>query len=121
MNAWKISTGSGSTGSGLGETVIAVIDTGIAVNHPDLQAKILPGYDFISNGTNAADGDGRDSNPDDPGDANNTFHGSHVAGLAASSNNGIGMTGVSWGSRLLPVRMLGLDGGAISDFIDALL
>ena len=122
VNAWKISTGSGSTGSGLGETVIAVIDTGIAVNHPDLQAKILPGYDFISDGTNAADGDGRDSNPDDPGDANNTFHGSHVAGLAAaSSNNGIGMTGVSWGSRLLPVRMLGLDGGAISDFIDALL
>ena len=121
VNAWKISTGSAGLAV-LGETVIAVIDTGIAVKHPDLQDKILPGYDFVSNSTNAADGDGRDSNPDDPGDANNTFHGSHVAGLAAaSSNNGIGMTGVSWGSRLLPVRMLGLDGGTISDFIDALL
>jgi serine protease len=121
LNAWQISTGSG-TGPGLGETVIAVIDTGIAVKHPDLQAKILPGYDFISDSTNAADGDGRDSNPDDPGDAGQSFHGSHVAGLAAaSSNNGIGMTGVSWGSRLLPIRMLGFDGGTLSDFIDALL
>ncbi len=120
LNAWKISTG--LNGSGLGNTVIAVIDTGVAVNHPDLQEKILPGYDFISNVTVAADGDGRDANPDDPGDDNQTFHGSHVAGLAAaSSNNTIGVTGVSWGSRLLPVRVLGFGGGAISDFVDAVI
>jgi serine protease len=125
VNAWKISTGlngTGLNGSGLGNTVIAVIDTGVAVNHPDLQGKILPGYDFISNVTIAADGDGRDANPDDPGDDNQTFHGSHVAGLAAaSSNNNLGMTGISWGSRLLPVRVLGFGGGAISDFVDALV
>jgi serine protease len=125
VNAWKTSTGLTSTGlngSGLGETVIAVIDTGVALNHPDLQDKILPGYDFISNVTIAADGDGRDANPDDPGDEGLTFHGSHVSGLAAaSSNNSQGMTGVSWGSRLLPVRVLGVGGGAISDFVDAVI
>jgi serine protease len=120
LNAWKVSTG--LNGSGLGDTVIAVIDTGVAVNHPDLQAKILPGYDFITDSGIAADGDGRDANPDDPGDAGQSFHGSHVAGLAAaSSNNSLGMTGVSWGSRLLPVRVLGVGGGAISDFVDALI
>jgi serine protease len=119
VNAWKISTGLNSTG--LGDTVIAVIDTGILANHPDLKDKILPGYDFISDPDVAIDGDGRDANPEDPGDINNSFHGSHVAGLAAaSSNNTIGMTGVSWGSRLLPVRVLGFDGGSVSDLIDAL-
>jgi serine protease len=120
VNAWKISTG--MNGSGLGDTVIAVIDTGIVANHPDLKDKILPGYDFISDSVVAIDGDGRDADPEDPGDINQSFHGSHVAGLAAaSSNNTTGMTGVSWGSRLLPVRVLGFDGGSVSDLVDALV
>ena len=57
--AWDIATGTG--------VVVAVIDTGITA-HPDLDANILPGYDFISDATAARDGNGRDTNPNDQGD-----------------------------------------------------
>lgn len=57
--AWSTSTGSGVT--------VAVIDSGIT-EHPDLAGKILPGYDFISDGRIAGDGDGRDNDPSDEGD-----------------------------------------------------
>ncbi|PAL06865.1 peptidase S8, partial [Staphylococcus hominis] len=57
--AWDKATGSG--------VVVAVIDTGIT-NHPDLNANILPGYDFISDAAMARDGGGRDNNANDEGD-----------------------------------------------------
>ncbi|WP_353939326.1 S8 family serine peptidase, partial [Acinetobacter baumannii] len=57
--AWDKATGTG--------VVVAVIDTGIT-NHADLNANILPGYDFISDAAMARDGGGRDNNPNDEGD-----------------------------------------------------
>jgi subtilisin family serine protease len=76
--------------------VIAVIDTGIQLNHPDLAAQIVPGYDFIDNDTDASDGHG---------------HGTHVAGTSgAVTNNAIGGAGTCPNCRLMPVRVLGNNG-----------
>ncbi len=124
--AWDITTGS----SGL---TIAVIDTG-TLNHVDLSGRTLPGYDFISDVFTANDGDGRDSDPGDPGDWNaagecgpgsqaedSSWHGTHVAGtIGAASNNGIGVAGVNWNSRILPIRVLGKCGGLTSDIVDGM-
>jgi serine protease len=128
--AWNINSGSNAT-------VIAVIDTGV-LPHADINAKLLPGYDFISDSFVANDGDGRDADASDPGDwvtnadlaraqcagdsvENSSWHGTHVSGIAAaSSNNGSGIAGVSWGARILPVRVLGKCGGTTSDIIDAI-
>jgi serine protease len=118
-NAWSVTTGSSVTGP---NPVVAVVDSGVMLAHPDLASKILPGYDFISDPTVAADGDGRDANPDDPGDDELSYHGTHVSGIAAAiGNNRLGMAGVSWGARILPARILGVGGGAVSDMIDAVL
>src|SRR5690606_32196610 len=57
--AWDVTSGAGS--------VVAVLDTGIT-NHSDLNANILPGYDFIADTTVSNDGNGRDNDPSDPGD-----------------------------------------------------
>lgn len=128
FKSWDITTGSAGN-------VIAVIDTGI-LNHPDLAGKILPGYDFISDASIANDGDGRDGNAADPGDwisavdittdkfkdnkiSNSSWHGTHVAGIAAAAgNNGIGVAGADWYAKILPVRVLGKGGGYTSDIID---
>jgi serine protease len=134
-DAWDVSTGSSLTGP---NPVIAVIDSGVMLNHPDLASKILPGYDFVSDPNIAADNDpstsagsDRDANPDDPGDGeldrddpsrNASYHGTHVSGIAAAiGNNRYGMAGVSWGAQILPARILGVGGGSISDMIDAVL
>ncbi len=122
--AWDITTGSVTQ-------VVAVIDTGLRP-HVDIDTSILdttgrvaPGYDFITNTTTANDGGGRDSDPTDPGDgcgANNSWHGTHVAGTigALSNNNSVGVAGVNWNSRILPVRVLGCGGGALSDVVDGM-
>lgn len=124
--AWDITTGSSSI-------VTAVIDTGI-LNHADLSGRMVSGYDFISNTWVANDGDGRDNNPTDPGDwvsagdcgfgepaENSSWHGTHVAGtIGAASNNAIGVTGINWVSKILPVRVLGRCGGYDSDIIDGI-
>lgn len=120
--AWDKSTGAG--------VVVAVIDTGYRP-HADLAANILPGYDFISDMFVANDGDGRDSDARDPGDAvlagecgggypsqdeTSSWHGTHVAGtVAAVSNNGDGVAGAAYGATVLPVRVLGKCGGYTSD------
>jgi serine protease len=117
--AWSVTTGSSLTGP---NPVVAVVDSGVMLAHPDLASKILPGYDFISDPSTAADGDGRDANPDDPGDDELSYHGTHVSGIAAAiGNNRLGMAGVSWGARILPARILGVGGGTVSDMIDAVL
>lgn len=123
--AWDIATGSG--------VVVAVLDTGITP-HSDLAGQALAGYDFISDATAARDGNGRDSNPNDEGDwfaanecgvsysSNSSWHGTHVAGtIGAVANNGKGIAGVAFGARILPVRVLGKCGGAISDIADAIV
>jgi serine protease len=118
--AWDITTGTPATG----QVIVAVIDTGVVLSHSDLAGQLIQGYDFISNPTNAKDGDGIDPNADDPGDGlipgSSSFHGTHVAGtVAASTNNSTGVAGVSWGARIMPLRVLGALGGTSYDVIQA--
>ena len=116
--AWDLTTGSSSI-------VVAVIDTGIRP-HVDLAGRVLPGYDFIADLTTANDGNGRDADPSDPGDfgcgrSSSSWHGTHVAGtIGAASNNSSGLSGINWGSKILPLRVLGVCGGYTSDIVDAL-
>jgi serine protease len=115
--AWTRSRGEGVT--------VAVIDTGIT-NHPDLQGQILPGYDFISNASIAADGNGRDGNPNDEGDftpsRRSTWHGTHVTGtIVALADNALGVAGIAPGAKVVPVRVLGKGGGYASDIADAII
>ncbi len=104
---------------GSADVTVAVIDSGVVTDHPDLVSKLSPGYDFVSNEQTAGDGDGRDADPTDPA---GSFHGSHVAGtVAAATNNGVGVAGVSWGARILPVRVLGNGNGTLADAVDGIL
>ena len=108
----------------LGDNVIvAVIDTGVLLNHPDLHGQLIAGYDFISDPTNAVDGDGIDGNPDDPGDGGvggSSFHGTHVAGtVAALTNNSSGVAGIAWNAKIMPLRVLGKLGGTTYDIQQA--
>ncbi|ADO74764.1 S8 family peptidase [Stigmatella aurantiaca] len=104
--------------------VVAVVDTGIRP-HPDLQGVLLPGYDMISDASNAGDRNGRDNDPtdeggDEPG-GGSSFHGTHVAGtIGAATNNQSGVAGVSWGAKIVPVRALGKLGGSSADIVAAM-
>ncbi|MCA9273413.1 MAG: S8 family serine peptidase [Phycisphaerales bacterium] len=92
VHAWTLSSGSG-------HITIAVLDAGISYDHPDLYYKLTDAYNTTGIGSS--------------GDANDQFnsHGTHVAGIAAaSSNNGQGMTGVSWGSPIMPIKVANLLG-----------
>ncbi|MGH8178921.1 MAG: S8 family serine peptidase [Steroidobacter sp.] len=141
--AWDATTGSSAT-------VVAVLDTGVRFEHPDLGrvesgGKLLPGFDFVSDIAVANDGDGRDGDPSDPGDwvsaaealqppfdasncipagsshVDSTWHGTRVAGLiGALTNNAVGVAGAGWNTLLLPVRVLGKCGGFDSDIITAM-
>ncbi|MBM0105326.1 S8 family peptidase [Steroidobacter sp. S1-65] len=134
--AWDIVTGRPEV-----DTVVAVLDTGVLPDHPDLMGKVLEGFDFISNELNANDSDGWDSDATDPGDwleqadrtqnpsvfggcalrSSSSWHGTRVSGLiAAASNEGAGMAGAAWDARILPVRVLGKCGGDDSDIIDGM-
>ncbi len=122
--AWDLTTGST-------DVVIAVIDTGIAANHPDLIDNI-----WVNTGeTNCSDGVDNDSNgyiddcygwdfladDNDPTDYNG--HGTHVSGtIAAVGNNSIGVTGVMWQAQIMPLRFLGVNGtGTTADAVSAIL
>ena len=118
--------------------VVAVLDTGIT-SHEDLSSsRILPGRDFVSEVDYANDGDGWDTDPSDPGDyvttadlanpafsgcavENSSWHGTIVAGIvAATPNNGRGGAGIHWGAQVLPVRVAGKCGAAVSDIVDGM-
>lgn len=86
---WDLTTGSSAV-------VIAIVDTGIQTNHPDLTGKIVPGYDFVNNDNNPMDDNG---------------HGTHCAGIAAANtNNGIGIAGVGFNCSLMGVKVLSASG-----------
>lgn len=83
--AWDLNQGSSSV-------VVAIVDTGIDFNHPDLNTKLIGGWDYVNNDSVADDDNG---------------HGTHCAGIsAASTNNGIGVAGVGFNCRLMPVKVL---------------
>ncbi|MEO8012400.1 MAG: S8 family peptidase, partial [Dokdonella sp.] len=124
-SAWDISTGSGIN--------VAVLDTGI-VPHTDLAGQTVGGYDFISSSVTARDGGGRDSNANDEGDwfnstecgtgyaSNSSWHGTHVSGtIGALTNNAKGIAGIAYGSKIVPVRVLGRCGGSTADIVDAIV
>jgi serine protease len=110
--AWQVTAGQNA--------VVAVLDTGIAASHEDLQANILSsGYDFISSSASSGDGDGFDVDPNDEG---SSFHGSHVAGIIiAEANNEVGIAGAAYQASLMPLRVLGVqDTGSSSDIAQAI-
>lgn len=116
------------THRGLG-ALIAIVDTGIT-SHPDLNGNKVGGYDFITLVESAGDGNARDNNPADNGDGlqdectarPSTWHGTHVAGIAAAIGNNVeGISGVAPNAAHLPLRSLGRHSGAMSDITDAIV
>ena len=95
----------GALGAG---TTIAVVDTGVDLNHPDLKDKLLPGVDLVSDETCT------------PGAQDLNGHGTHVAGIAAAAtNNGIGVAGTAPAASILPVRVLDAAGEGTGEDIGA--
>lgn len=115
-DAWDLSTGSS-------DVTVAVIDTGIITDHPDLAARLVDGYDFVSNASYSEDGDGIDNDPYDEGDPSHgiAYHGTHVAGtIGAIANNSEGVSGIAWNTRLMPLRAITYEHGSTSDLAQAI-
>lgn len=86
--AWNLSTGSPSV-------TIAILDTGVDTTHPDLIDQLVPGHNF-ANGS------------DDTSYQDECNHGTHVAGIAAAAtDNAIGVAGLGWRTKLMPVKVMG--------------
>lgn len=111
------------------DVIVAVIDSGYT-DHADLLGNLqLPGYDMLNDTGMSNDGDGRDPDAHDPGDWSpecgwdtSTWHGTHTGGtVAAVGDNGIGVIGVAFHAKVLPVRVLGTCGGWMSEFADGII
>lgn len=112
--------------TGVKSVVVAVLDGGL-VSHSDLTGQKIAGYDMVSDKRYAGDGNGRDSNPADPGNysdgrycsaSKSTWHGTHVSGIvSALRNNGKGIAGIAPGAALQPVRVVGRCVTSMSDVI----
>jgi len=87
--SWNVSKGSK-------DVVVAVVDTGVDMDHPEFQGKLVKGYNVLKD---------NDKPEDDNG------HGTHVSGIiAAKTNNKDGIAGMSWNSKIMPVKAIGSDG-----------
>ncbi len=122
LDAWSIATGSD-------DIVVAVVDTGCNVTHPDLAANLwtngdeIPGNGVDDDGNGHVDDfNGWDFRDDDNDPADISGHGSHVAGIiAARSNNQLGIAGMAWRARIMPVRFMGaFDQGTTADAVAAI-
>ena len=140
--AWDVTKG-GVTPS-TSPVIVAVLDTGVRLNHPDLAGKLVAGYDFVNLPAAAGDGDGWDADPSDEGDfisaadlasgpfsghkcgggtnedqpTDSSWHGTRVAGMiAANTDNGAGVAGTGFNIRVQPVRVLAKCGGFNSDVL----
>ncbi len=117
-HAWDVTRGDPSV-------VIGFIDSGV-IAHPDLTGKLVPGHDFIDTYSLAADGDGRDSDPTDPGDrflgeGLSSWHGTHMSAIAVGAqNDGYGISGIAPDCRAMHLRALGRGGGFVSDVVAAI-
>ncbi|HEX4879791.1 MAG TPA: S8 family serine peptidase [Limnobacter sp.] len=148
-NQWALRSTSNTAGArfdlawdlikGSADVVVAVLDSGVVFNTPDLQGRLLAGYDFVSDVPTANDGNGRDSDASDPGNwitdsesqsgpfqgcsvRSSSWHGTFVAGqIAANTNSNAQVAGADWNAKVLPVRVLGKCGGLLSDVLDAML
>ena len=89
--AWSMTTGTSNI-------IIAICDTGVDATHPDLAAKLVPGWNVYNNNSNLSDVVG---------------HGTAVAGTAAAQgNNAMGVASVAWGCKLMPIRVSDTSGNA---------
>jgi subtilisin family serine protease len=94
--AWDMTTGDASV-------VVAVVDSGVQADHPELLGRVLSGYDFVNGDNDPADDFG---------------HGTEVAGvIAAQGNNLIGIAGVCWKCEILPVKVLDSDGKGTDSWV----
>lgn len=122
------------TTTGKADTVVAVIDEGVDINHPDLKDNIwtnpgeipgnnvdddnngyvddVHGWDFVNNDASVYD--------PNPVTGQGDEHGTHVSGtIAAEGNNGLGVTGVNWQASIMPLKFLGPNGGSTLDAVKA--
>ncbi|HEX4917784.1 MAG TPA: S8 family serine peptidase [Limnobacter sp.] len=148
-NQWALRSSTNTAGArfdlawdlikGSADVIVAVLDSGVVFNTPDLQGRLLAGYDFVSDVPTANDGNGRDSDASDPGNwvsesesqsgpfqgcsvKTSSWHGTFVAGqIAANTNSNSQVAGADWNAKVLPVRVLGKCGGLLSDVLDAML
>ena len=99
--AWSVTTGAA-------ETIVAVLDTGADLGHPDLQGSFVPGYDTVNEDADPSDDHG---------------HGTMVAGVvAARANNGIGVAGACWRCSVMPVKVIAANGlGSAADIAEGIL
>jgi subtilisin family serine protease len=97
-DAWNTTTGNDSM-------ILAIVDSGVQLNHPDLVGRLVPGWDYVNN----------DSDPSD-----DFGHGTMVAGIAAAStNNGRGVAGATWQGKIMPIKVLDSSGEADDNDIAA--
>jgi subtilisin family serine protease len=97
LQAWALGTGAGQT--------VAVIDSGADLDHPDLDANLQPGVDYVEPSTPPEDTSG---------------HGTHVSGIiAAEYGNGIGVAGLAHGAKVVPLRVMSGFNGSLQRILDA--
>lgn len=99
-----------SLGLGTNDVIVAVIDTGVQIDHPDLLGRFVPGFDFYNDDSSVYDGLDDD-------------HGTHVSGTILANANGFGVVGVAGENvkiKIMPLKFIGPNGGYTSDAIDAI-